>query len=260
MQLKLRLKTTYVFLIVCLILHLFFIHTFTWALGNTKIQSYSQAKQILTNQVYMQDNERKTLYCEARFDAQKNITLPAGFVTQKFKNRVQKVEWEHVVPAEHFGRYFLSWREGDNLCKNMQNKPFRGRKCAEKVSAKYRYMQADMYNIFPSIGAVNASRSNYNFALLPHVLSNFGLCLMKVEGRKVEPPEKSRGKIARAYMYMEQAYATYEMSKTQRKLMQAWDEAYPVTKDECLRTKRIELLQGNENYIVKSQCLKHGLW
>lgn len=35
------------------------------------------------------------------------------------------------------------------------------------MSAEYRLMQADMYNLFPAVGAVNAIRSNYNYELLP---------------------------------------------------------------------------------------------
>ncbi len=249
-----------VFFLFCFLVSAFYPTMNSLAAGNIHIQSYAQAKKFLEREVYRQDDERITLYCEAHFDTQKNITLPQGFSTQKHKKRAQRVEWEHVVPAENFGRTFKAWREGDALCKDKQGKTFKGRKCAERVSEEYRLMQADMYNLYPSIGAVNASRSNYNFAMLPHAQSDFGICLMKIDSRKVEPPEQARGKIARAYLYMESAYPRYTMSKSQRKLMQAWSNMYPVTQDECTRTRRIEAVQGNENSIVKKHCMRSGLW
>jgi len=64
-------------------------------------------------------------------------------------------------------------------------------------------MHADMHNLAPSIGAVNALRSNFNFAMLPGVESTFGSCEMKIEGKRVEPPEAARGIIARTYLYMQ---------------------------------------------------------
>jgi deoxyribonuclease-1 len=84
-------------------------------------------------------------------------------------------------------------------------------------------MQADMHNLFPAIGAVNAKRSNYNFTLLPSAQSDFGACDMRIEGRKAQPPEWARGRIARSYLYMDQSYPKYSMSKPQRQLMSAWD-------------------------------------
>jgi len=92
----------------------------------------------------------------------------------------------------------------------------------------YRYMQADMFNLYPAIGAVNALRVNYNFNMLPAVKSDFGSCVMKIDNRKAEPPEAARGRIARTYLYMDGAYKRYSMSKSQRQLMNAWDKIYPV--------------------------------
>ena len=67
-------------------------------------------------------------------------------------------------------------------------------------------MQCDMYNLYPSIGAVNAERGNKNFEVLSEALPNsFGSCPMKISGNKAEPPKASRGAIARTYKYM--AYA-----------------------------------------------------
>ncbi|MFQ8814823.1 MAG: endonuclease [Sutterella wadsworthensis] len=128
------------------------------------------------------------------------------------------------------------------------------------MSAEYRLMQADMYNLFPAVGAVNAIRSNYNYELLPGVPNTFGTCEMKIDGRRAEPPERSRGEIARAMLYMEGAYApVFRMSDRQRRLAQNWNEQHPVVQWECTRAARIEKLQGNVNPVVKDACLKAGL-
>lgn len=226
--------------------------------GNTTNDSFNKAKRYLEEGVYY--DHRVTLYCEAKFDAKKNVTLPEGFRTEKHKNRAKRVEWEHVVAAENFGRAFIEWREGDSQCVNNKGQSFKGRRCAEKVNKTYRFMQADMYNLYPAIGAVNAARQNYRFQMLPGAESDFGSCPMKIEGRQVEPPEASRGAIARTHLYMQDAYPTFRLSSSQEKLMQAWNKTYPVNAWECRRAKRIERIQGNENRFVKEPCMKAGLW
>lgn len=219
---------------------------------NTSIESFSKAKRLLLSQVY--SDHKETIYCSASFNDDKTVELPSGFVTSTHKKRSKKVEWEHVVPAENFGKTFSEWREGHSDCVNSKGKSFKGRNCASKMNVEYRLMQADMYNLFPAIGAVNAKRSNYNFTLLPPESSDFGSCKMKVEERKAEPPEEARGRIARTYLYMEATYPRYKMSKQQRQLMEAWDKTHPVSAWECIRYKRIKDIQGSENPVLAKAC------
>lgn len=219
---------------------------------NQMIDSFSKSKKLLMDKVYF--DQRVTLYCEATFDSQKNIVLPEGFYTDKHVKRSKRVEWEHVVPAENLGRTFIEWREGHTDCVNSKGKAYKGRKCANRTNKEYRYMQADMHNLFPAIGSVNAMRSNYNFQMLPDEKSGFGSCPFKVDNRKVEPPEQSRGRIARAYLYMEEVYPRYKMSKAQRQLMEAWNKIHRVSEWECMRNVRIKALQGNTNPILDSLC------
>ena len=221
---------------------------------NTQLQSFSSAKKKLEKEIYLTDQERHTLYCQAEFDDHKNVIPPNGFESEKFKKRAKRIEWEHVVPAENFGRNFSEWRLGDKLCVNSKGKEYKGRRCAEKTNTQYRYMQADMYNLYPAIGSVNASRSNYNFAMLGNIKNSFGSCAMKIENRKAEPPTESRGIIARAYLYMDNFYPNYKMSRQQRQLMHVWNKIYPADAWECERAKRIQKIQGNNNEIVEQSC------
>jgi len=243
---------------LCVFIHLMYA-VYALANGNIVVECFVDAKKFLEEEVYF--DHRITIYCGANFDETKRICLPDGFVTPKYERRAERVEWEHMVPAENFGRVFVEWREGGPLCINKNGTRFRGRKCATMSSQEYRFMEADMYNLYPAIGAVNAIRSNCNFQILDQSLpSTFGVCLMKINGNKVEPPEHVRGIIARTYKYMEYAYPKYKMSKQQKKLMDAWDKMYPVDEWECTRTKRIEAIQGNENPFVKNKCIDREFW
>ena len=221
--------------------------------GNTTNQSFNSAKRMLERDVYF--DHRETLYCWAAFDARKNVTPPVGFKSDRYQGRARRIEWEHVVPAENFGRAFSEWRDGHPECVDSKGKHFRGRRCAEKINVEYRYMQSDMYNLFPAIGAVNALRSNYNFVMMAgSTPSAFGSCAMKIQGSKAEPPEASRGRIARSYLYMDLTYPRYQMGRQQRQLMEVWDRQFPVSTWECKRAERINRLQGNINPIYKKRC------
>ena len=220
--------------------------------GNETNDSFSQAKKYL-KQIYA--DHRETVYCGAKFNADNTVILPEGFVTKKHKKRSKRIEWEHIVPAENFGRTFSEWRDGHPNCVDSKGKSFKGRNCAEKINYEYRLMQADMHNLFPAIGAVNAMRSNYNFTELSEDIPNsFGSCAMKIEGKKVEPPHYVKGVIARAYLYMEQEYHRFKINKSMKNMLLVWDKEHPVTEWECIRAKRIEKIQGNPNKIVNEKC------
>jgi len=220
--------------------------------GNTSIPSFSKAKKLLQHEVYF--DHRETLYCSAEFTPDKAVIAPGGFTSSKYVKRSKRIEWEHVVPAENFGRAFSEWREGHPECVSSKGKAFKGRKCAEKMVNEYRYMQADMHNLFPAIGSVNALRSNYSFTMLPEEKSDFGSCAMKIDSKKAEPPGEVRGRIARTYLYMDSTYRAFNMSRKTRQLMDAWDRQYPVSEWECVREGRIAKIQGSLNEVVRSRC------
>jgi len=225
--------------------------------GNTANQSFSKAKKLLLRDVYSK-LPKSTIYCNATFNAKKIIVDPNGFESNKYIKRGHKVEWEHVVPAENFGRTFVEWREGDPRCVSSKGKSFKGRNCAGKVNNEYRYMQADMYNLYPAIGAVNALRSNYNFTMLNEPSKQLGGCEIQIISKisKAMPPDYAKGIVARVYLYMSATYPRYHVSNAQNKLFAAWSKRYPVTKVECKRNRLIESIQGNENSIMKALCEK----
>ncbi|MCP3923363.1 MAG: endonuclease I [Desulfobacterales bacterium] len=218
--------------------------------GNTTISSFSKAKKILQKKVY--HDHRVTFYCKCPYRKNKTIIKSNNFSpsTKHFK-RSRRVEWEHVVPAHSFGQSFKEWRKGDPKCVNRKGRSFKGRKCAEKVNMKYRYMQADLYNLVPANGQVNALRSNYSYAIIPGEQRQFGACDMEIRSRKAEPMPEIRGDIARIYFYMDDAYPGRGIiSRKNRKMFKAWDKADPIDAWERKRAKRIERIQGNVNRFV----------
>ena len=119
-------------------------------------------------------------------------------------------------------------------------------------------MESDLHNLVPAIGEVNGDRSNFRFSQWNGNEGAFyGQCPAKVDfkERTFEPPEQSRGAIARIYLYMNEKY-DFRLASAQKQLMDAWNKTYPVTFWECERDRRIENKQGNPNPFVKTACEK----
>ena len=124
---------------------------------------------------------------------------------------------------------------------------------------KFRKMEADMYNLYPSVGEVNGDHSNYSMAMIAEEKRRYGRCDVEIQGKKVEPRPEVRGEIARTYFYMQEVYpSTGIISRKDEKLLQAWDRSDPVDAWECERTRQIRKIQGNANSVVESRCEKSG--
>ena len=219
---------------------------------NIQITSFSKSKKLLLK-VY-KDNP-VTLYCGCSFKGKKPILSSCGYVPSKDSKRANRIEWEHVVPAHAFGKSFSEWRDGHPKCVKKNGKKFKGRKCAEKMNDEYRRMQADMFNLYPAIGEVNARRSNYSMSIIEGENREFGKCDVEISDGIIEPGGEIRGEIARTYLYMDSAYPDRGIiSKKNRKLFNAWNKSDPVDEWECERAKRIEKIQGNMNEVVMRDC------
>ncbi len=138
----------------------------------------------------------------------RNTFTRSGNVNQ----RALRIEWEHIVPAWEFGHQLQCWQDG-------------GRKNCRKVSAKFRMMEADINNLAPAIGEINADRSNYRFGMLAQNANQYGRCEVKVnfKQRVIEPPVYARKRIADAYAYMQKTYGL-KISNQQQKLFNAWQQ------------------------------------
>ncbi len=224
--------------------------------GNQRIRNFAEAKKIAHK---LHADHARTIYCDCPYDGKTVLIRDCGYKIQKDPRRATRLEWEHVVPAENFGRAFVEWREGSPQCVK-RGKPYRGRKCAEN-NPEFRRMEADLYNLWPEIGELNGLRSNFTMAELgaekelANGKSRFGKCGAKIADKKFEPAAAAKGRVARVYQYMEWAYPGRGIvSDKNEKLFAAWSAAHPVDEWECLRAERIRNVQGNGNPILEKLC------
>ena len=155
--------------------------------------------------------------------------VPRNAKTKKGKDnkRARRIEWEHVMPAENFGRHLPCWKEG-------------GRKHCRKVSEEFREMEADMMNLVPAIGELNGDRSNYKYSPFEPQVGQYGECRFEVnfKERRVMVRPEIRGDIARIYLYMSDKY-DIPLSKQERRIMEIWDKEDPEDQWELDKKQRL---------------------
>ncbi|HEC1792039.1 TPA: endonuclease [Campylobacter lari] len=174
-------------------------------------------------------------YCNAPFKSNKkgkytkfevvksDLYTPRNEYTKKGKinQRAKRIEWEHIVSAQNFGKHLPCWREG-------------GRKACQK-DPLFTKMEADKQNLVPAIGEVNGDRSNFRYAEAPLNLeyTQYGNCKVYTDFKvkRFYPANYSKGYIARSYLYMSKTY-NIRLSDQERKLMESWDKQYPMSEKE----------------------------
>lgn len=224
-------------------------------------RSFYESKKLM-KKVY--DGYQKDFYCGCDYDykqingKQKTVVNPkrCGYEPRENPKRGQYIEWEHIVPAHALGGNLDCWK--NPICTDSNGKKFKGRKCCAKVNEKFKAMEADMYNLVPAVGELNADRSNFKFMELPNSLKNkeYGDCEFYIVRESkykgyVEPKDDIKGDIARTYFYMHYTY-NLPISDQQLQLFKVWDTKDPVSSEEFLRAKRIEKIQGNKNIFVNN--------
>jgi len=221
----------------------------------SKSNYFGQAKRLAK---IIHADRRITFYCGCHYDKHNKVDLrTCGYLIQQDKRRARRLEWEHIVPVSLWGNHFSCWKEAV-CCKRTHC--YRGRACCRKVDRSFAKMEADLHNIVPEIGELNALRSNYRFGILPHIrASRFGACEIKIDPkmRRVEPPPHTRGFIARAYLYMSERY-NISLSESQARLFISWNKQYPPQPWEIERNKRICNMQGNDNPYITQYQDKNG--
>lgn len=214
--------------------------------------SFSKSKKLM-EQVYY--NNMFSFYCNCQYSYQitdKSIKAvvdnkSCGYMPRKNQKRGKYIEWEHVVPAWAFGNTRKCWRE--EICTDKYGNKYKGRKCCTKIDKVFKAMEADMYNLYPAVGELNADRKNYKYGIIPGEERKYGACDFEVADKLVEPKEDIRGDIARTYFYMEKTY-NVPISDKQRILFEVWDKQDKIDEWEIIRAKRIEKIQGNRNTFV----------
>lgn len=208
------------------------------------MDSFDEAKRTLPG-IMKKMEDPATLYCGCPLVFHKNRYAPdlkaCGYKVRKNPKRAARIEAEHIMPAWEFGHQMQCWQEG-------------GRKQCARNDSKFKMAEGDLHNLYPAVGEVNGDRNNFRFSQW-NGHGMYGKCNMAVDfkGRRAQPPERARGLIARAYLYMSKTY-DIKLSDAQRKLFKIWDESYKPDRNECLRNKLIEKKQGNDNPFVTARC------
>ena len=208
--------------------------------------SFEAAKALARQQVYHDRTQQGTFYCGCQWDwAGRSGGVvkheSCGYQTRAQPNRAARIEWEHIVPASLFGQQRQCWQQG-------------GRSNCKSTDPVFNAMEANLHNLTPSVGELNADRSNYRFGMLPGTPYRHGQCDFKVEfsERVVEPRDEVKGQIARVWFYMHDHY-NLRMAAAQQQLLMAWDKQYPPSWWEQERDRRISRLMGHANPFVTGQ-------
>ncbi|PWQ92930.1 hypothetical protein DKW60_18650 [Leucothrix pacifica] len=218
--------------------------------GLQSTYSFSRSKRLLGTEVYTDHLLAFYSGCRYRLYQKKFIPVKSscGFSYRKNKARSERIEWEHIVPAWHFGHQLRCWQDGGRLhCRNNNE--------------KFREMEADMHNLVPAIGEINGDRSNYKYSMIANEPRLYGSTVnMEVafKSSTAEPPENVMGDIARAYFYMTDQYQL-QISDQQKKLFIAWNNMDPVDDWEREKNQRVKALQNTENkYITHYKKLQQN--
>lgn len=205
--------------------------------------NFYDAKADLKEFVFFDQTESGTLYCGCKWKWSGKtggiIDLKScGYMTTSGSERAKRLEWEHIMPAHNFGRSRQCWKHG-------------GRENCTLNDPIFNAMEADMHNLAPSIGEVNADRSNFNYGLVQQSDKHYGSCPFKVDFRNriAEPRDSVKGQVARVYFYMADRYSI-RLSDQQQKLLVVWDKRFPVTAKERQIEARIAARMGHHNEFI----------
>jgi deoxyribonuclease-1 len=210
--------------------------------------TFTEAKVVAKQKVYLDqaNSSMGELYCGCKWTwvGKSGGRIDAdscGLQARKQETRSERTEWEHIVPAWTFGHQRQCWQNG-------------GRKHCVDDDPVFRAMEADLFNLYPSVGEVNGDRSNFNYGMASGVAPQYGQCKTKVDfdQRAAEPRDEVKGLVARTTFYMFDRY-NLSMSRQQQQLLMAWDKQFPITPWESERNKRIAAIMGHGNPFVTGQ-------
>ena len=226
--------------------------------GNRSISSLNSAQRLLER---VHKNHPQTFLCGCAYKGGFPNHASCGYLPKKQDTAAYMVVWAPVVPFRVFGAQLSAWQKGHPKCKNSRGQPFRGRRCAEKMSKRYRLLQADLYNLQPMIAELVGLRTTTG--PLPFEKRDFGSCDVEVQNGVLEPGADVRGDVARTFFYMDRVYPDFVfISAELRRSLDSWHLEDPVDVWECQRSRRIQEIQGNLNPVLDEAChfaITHGV-
>lgn len=215
-----------------------------------RAMTFKEAKKLMP-QIFALLDDPKTIYCGCEIEFRNNWYFPnlqsCGYRIYSDEKRAKRIEAEHIMPAHEFGEKRDCWKNGGN------------RQNCQLNDNTFALMEGDLHNLYPSVGEVNGRRSNYKFALnIRNPKNYFGKCQMRIDSKRqrAEPPARSRGIVARAYLYMADRYSI-ALDSEHENLFNRWNKEYAPDKNECLWNELVTKIQGNDNPFITQKCRKH---
>ncbi len=210
--------------------------------------TFTEAKVVAKQRIYLDqaDSAMGDLYCGCKWTwvgkSGGRVDLKScGYQARKLQTRAERTEWEHIVPAWTFGHQRQCWQNG-------------GREHCVDSDPTFRAMEADLFNLYPSVGEVNGDRSNFNYGMVSGVAPQYGQCTTRIDFQQkaAEPRDEVKGLVARTTFYMFDRYQL-SMSRQQQQLLMAWDKQHPVSAWEKERDQRIAQVMGHANPFVTGE-------
>jgi len=206
--------------------------------------SYKEARRILFGKIHLEGNGNsmriKDIYCIKNF---KNSDI-----STKFKLGRNKIPDHRILNAEHVwpkSRFFASSR----------------RKRKKYKSYEFKIREADLHILYPSDSSVNSTRSSYKFGEVIDDMqsekigcSNAQIGKARLKGKVsrslfFEPPQESKGNVARAMFYYSFRY-NEPIEFYEEEFLKKWHELDPPDDIERRRNDLIEQAQGNRNPFI----------
>tara|TARA_R110001599_G_scaffold347365_2_gene573566 strand:- start:7870 stop:8463 length:594 start_codon:yes stop_codon:yes gene_type:complete len=155
----------------------------------------------------------------------------------KYKNAINVLDWEHVVPASLTpARQMDCWVNGNrNQC--------------ERTSQEAKNIIFDLHNLVPSVGQANRIRSDSRYGIIQGEERKLGTCDFEWTKELVEPSDVIRGDLARVWLYMNHKH-NVAISDDELLMFLKWSRIDPPSEWEFIRNARIKEIQGNSNVFV----------
>lgn len=218
----------------------------------SRITDFQKAKRVLKR---FYEKLGKDFYCGCAFEKDETelgrfkINFEScGLDFRKDAKRQTWIEWEHIVPAHSFGKSRECWTKPN--CE-VGGKLLRGRKCCSATDPEFNLIEADLHNIVPVPGEINADRGIFPFGDIPGEPRAYGQCDFEVNFKDsvAEPKADIRGDIARIYFYMEWKYRI-PVPEGKRELYESWSRLDPPDTFEIRKNEIVERIQKNGNPFV----------
>lgn len=182
-----------------------------------KLADYRKAKRLFWSRIYSDGGQ--ALYSREAFA----------------ENAHRWVNIEHVFP--------MSWVINNIGCGDRDQ--------CRRYSDSFNLVEADMHNMYPARRDLNQERGSLSFGMIKGEERKFRHYDFEVDfkTRVIEPTLESKGNIARAMVYMADAYGLRIFGK-QLRILKHWNELDPPSEREALRNDLIEAVQGNRNHFI----------